>query len=579
MLSYLRVQGLALLDDVSIELDPRLNVLTGETGAGKSIIVDALALARGARSRSDWIRSGDDALVVDAQFELQANLQVVLRELLERHGLAETDLTEPVVVRRVSPRSGKGRCFVNGQLATREALLSVGEVLIDICSQHEHHSLAEVGRHLEVLDGFARLDGPLRDYQQTFAEYRSAVNHRERLARRVSGAAQQAEYLAFQIDEIERVSPQPGELEMLKKRLALLRDQHRWATFCAEALEILHESEDSVLTRLSRLLDQASRGAESSPALSCFAEQMATARAASEEALSWLRRFEADLELEPGALEQTEERVHELSRLDRRHPTGLGDLASYLEGLRAELTVLRNIEEELATAETSLTVVREACQAKARVLHEARAQATRRLDESVQAELKALHLPLARFHAQLTPLDRADPGPRGSDKVEFLFSANPGEPPAPLNRVASGGELSRVLLAIRGSLTETGGVATYVFDEVDSGVGGAVAGAIGQRLARAARNHQVLCITHLPQLAAFADAHFRVEKEVRDGRTTTRVLRLNEEQRIDELARMLAGAQITETARQHARQLVEEAQSSNSIQPPSACATRRRRRA
>jgi DNA repair protein RecN (Recombination protein N) len=577
MLCFLRIRGLALLDDVSLELTSGLNVLTGETGAGKSIIVDALALVRGAKSRPDVIRTGEEQTTVDAQFDLSLNVSRAVNEELAAHGI-ETQQQE-LIVQRTLPRTGRGRQFINAQLTTRTVLEDIGAWLVDICSQHEHQSLAQVHKHIELLDGFAGTEEPLRAYSEQYVQYKRLVAERQVLVERSRNAAERADYLQFQMDELERVAPEPGEIETLKAKVTLLRDAQRWAEFSEEAEQTLYEGEDSVSMRLSRLLDRARRGAADSSRLASIAEQLASAQAYCEEALDAVKRFAAELDVEPGALERAEERLHELTQLRRKHGTDMDDLAARLQSMKQELAELSKVEQQLVELDAATKNLFERCIALAEQLGETRSKAARGLSKTVEAELSALYIPHARFDAHIERLPKDELGSRGLDRVEFLFSANAGEPLAPLGRVASGGELSRVLLAVRGALAGEGTVATYVFDEIDAGVGGAVAEAIGQRLARAAQSNQVLCITHLPQIAAYADAHFRVEKRTESGRTLTRVQKLTNDERIEELARMLGGARVTESARAHAKQLIEEACRARRGQGARASATNRSKRA
>lgn len=559
MLSFLHIRGLALLRDVAIHFESGLNVLTGETGAGKSIIVDALTLLRGSRARADLVRAGEEAAVVEAQFEVEGPWQEAGRQLLSEHNLGNDELAPDLVLHRTVTRSARSRCFVQGQLTTREILSSVASLLIDVCSQHEHHSLTQVSRHLEVLDGFARLEAELSEYAAAYDGYRSILEEQERLSEAAEHAQSRRDLLRYQLEEFDRIAPTAGERTSIKHQVALLRDSQRWAEFVRDAEDALYESDDSIAVRLGRLVERSERGAESSPRLGELAEHLHTAQAACEEALRLVQRFGQDIELDPGALERAEQRLHELTSLEKKHGTNIEELATSMQALRGELEALDHVERDLERANHELQQCRDRCRDLAAKLHESRELAARQLSRVLTGELAALHMPDARFDVQLSSLAEDQLGPRGFDRVEFLFSANQGEPLAPLTRVASGGELSRVLLAIRGALAGGAGVSTYVFDEIDAGVGGAVAEAIGLRLARAARERQVLCITHLPQIAAFADAHFRVDKQSDDGRTTTTVHRLTEAERVDELARMLGGQRVSDTAREHARQLIADA--------------------
>jgi DNA repair protein RecN (Recombination protein N) len=353
------------------------------------------------------------------------------------------------------------------------------------------------------------------------------------------------------------VAPETGEYAELSARLTLVRDAHQWATFAASALDALNEADDSVLARLAVLSEQARRGAQASPRLAEMAEQLGAAQIACDEAVRLAEGLADSVEFEPGELDRIEARMSELEALRRKHGVDVDQLGERLAEMREELGGIDGAEDAIAQLEARVKKLHAAARKLALMLSERRRASAKRLAKALCAELSELSLPGARLEAVVEPL--AELSPRGLDQVELSFSANPGEPLAPLTRVASGGELSRVLLAVKGVLSTGDSVATYVFDEVDAGVGGAVAEAIGRRLAKASDGHQVLCITHLPQIAAFADRHFRVEKITENGRTLTRVRRLTDEESVEEIARMLGGATITDSARQHARALVEQA--------------------
>lgn len=569
MLDYLRVRGLALLDDVALEFEPGMNVLTGETGAGKSIIVDALALLRGGRGRAELVRDGEDAARVEAQFTVRGAIGRSLRPVLERLELELED--ETLVLERRVRRSARGRIAIQSNLSTLAALAEIGGELVEICSQHEHHSLTHVTHHLELLDAYAELDAPLADYAEHYRRWRTLAERIADIRNRETERLQRADYLRFQIEEIERVSPETGEYEQLRNRLSVLRRAHELAGFAGATQAQLYDNDDAVTAQLGALIDRARRLPPGLAALTDIHEQLEAAKIACEEAASAAARLIDELEVGPGELEQVHERLHELERLRRKHGCEVDELVDRLDIMRDELASLEQAEDELADLESRELELWQACRTRADALHDARAAAADGLARAIEAELEALHIPAARLAVELLPLDLPDDhspdtaddrgprlGARGRDRAELRFSANPGEPLAPLTKVASGGELSRVLLAVKSVLSTQQRVATYVFDEVDAGVGGAVAEAIGLRLRRAAASNQVLCITHLPQIAAYADAHFRVHKQVIDGRTVTRVERLDDEARVEELARMLGGKKVSRSAREHARELLEQ---------------------
>ena len=563
MLDYLRIRGLALLDDVALEFAPGMNVLTGQTGAGKSIIVDALTLLRGSRGRGELVREGGEVARVEAQFGVEGSVAQRLAPVLAEQGI-ELEDRQLVVERRVR-RSGRGRSAVQASLTTLAVLAAIGGELLEICSQHEHHSLTQVGHHLELLDAYAEHHELLADYRGAYRSWRDVLGEIADIRQREAERLQRADYLRFQIEELERVAAQPGEHGELAGRLRVLRDAHKLGEFARETQARLYEHDDAIASQLAGLLERCRRLPEGLAILADIGEQLATAQIACEEAAEGARRLADELEVGPGELDEVEERLHELERLRRKHGCEVDELLAREQAMREELASLDSAEERIAVLEGREREARAVCVELAQALHRGRAAAAEGLAEALAAELAALHIPNARLRVDLGPLDDASDsgeaalGPRGGDRAEILFSANAGEALAPLTKVASGGELSRVLLAVKSVLSTDERVATYVFDEVDAGVGGAVAEAIGERLRRAAARHQVLCITHLPQIAAFADAHFRVDKRVVAGRTVTRVVRLDDDQRVDELARMLGGKRVTASAREHARALLDQA--------------------
>ncbi|MEZ4220047.1 MAG: DNA repair protein RecN [Polyangiaceae bacterium] len=553
MLTYLRIRGLALLSDATLELGPGLTVLSGETGAGKSIIAEALLLIRGMRARADLVRSGESALRVDAQFDLSgATLHGVSAVVAERElpleGLGE------LVVQRVVQRSGRSRSLVQGELVQGGSLLAVGDHLISVCSQHEHHSLVNVVKHLELIDDFAGVGELVAEYKEAYDAYR-AIDGELTEAREVAErAAERAELLRHHAQEMTALAPRSGEADELRARLALLSRASEYTEFAQELREQLYEADGSLISSLSRFAAKAERGKADSAHLVALGSELRAAIAACEEAVRHAARLENGLDADPSSLRATEQRLESLENVAAKHRVDVERLPSLSEELQAQIEDMDGSEQRLTDLEQRRRQLESRCRSLAAVLSERRRLACARIARELRTELDELCMTGARVEAQIET--SSEPlGPRGLDQVELHFSANPGEPLAPLSKVASGGELSRVLLAIQGVLAKGDSVSTYVFDEVDAGVGGAVAEAIGRRLRRIAAERQVICITHLPQIAAFADHHLRVEKGVEDGRTVTRVSPLGERESVEEIARMLAGARVTKSALEHAREL------------------------
>ncbi|RMG93691.1 MAG: DNA repair protein RecN [Deltaproteobacteria bacterium] len=554
MLAELHIRGLALLDDVSLVFGPGLTVLTGETGAGKSILVDALVLLRGGRGQPQLVRAGEDRLVVEAVFEVPDEAPDIVEAALERRGLDPLG-DEGLIVRREVARKGRSRCFVQGGLADRKTLAEIVGPLLDVCSQHEHHVLARADGQRDVLDRFGELGALRVEVARAHAAWREAADRLAELEAMEADGPDRLEFVRHQIERIERVDPQPGEEERLRERLGLLEHGHRIAAAAHEVREALYEGDGAVVERvgaLLRVLSALPRAAR----LERLEEVLAGIEAACEEAADVARRVVDEVEVDPDEMERLQARLFELESLRRSFATGFEGLSERLEALRTEAARLEGLDEARTELRGQVAAAREALVAAARRLSTARRRAGARLARGVERELADLHMAGARLSVDVAFRADETPGPYGGDAVTFRFSANPGEPPAPLTKVASGGELSRLLLAVKGVERRGARVATYVFDEVDAGVGGAVAEAIGRKLQRAAEGHQVLCITHLPQIAALADRHYRVAKVRKGKRTVTRVEALDDAARVEEIARMLAGARITETARRHAKALI-----------------------
>ncbi len=558
VLDTLRIRGLALLDDVAIDFQPGMNVLTGETGAGKSIIVDALALLRGGRGRADLVRQGEEQARVQAQFVLDAPARADAVSILERLGLDLADGDELLIERSIA-RSGRGRSSVQANLTTVDALAQLGEHLVDICSQHEHHSLTHVGRHLYLLDAYAGLDPQREEFESAYDHYTGLRDERIRLEEALRTGSARIDWIQYQLAEIDRVDPQPGEEARLKERVVLLREASKLSELSAQTDHVLYSADSSVASQLGALAARARKAPRSIAAVNDLIERLEEAQGAIEEARAAGQALMDALDFEGGELEGVEERLHALDRLKRKHGCELEELATRRQQMSLELEELTTADDRLAKLTAAESDAHRRCMELAMALGAARIAASEGLGRAVAAELSALHMPSARMSAQVTALPNDELTRTGCHRVEFLFSANVGEPMAPLHKVASGGELSRVLLAVKGVLATEDRVTTYVFDEVDAGVGGAVAESIGRRLKAASMERQILCITHLPQIAAFADGHFRVEKIAVDGRTVTRVRPLSPDERVEELARMLAGAKVTQSARDHARGLIESA--------------------
>lgn len=571
MLTSLCLEDLAIIERLELEFGPGLNVLTGETGAGKSILVQGLSLLLGGRSSTDWIRAGCEEAQVEGLFELAPNKL----ELLRARGF-EVPGGE-LLVRRTLHRSGKSRVFLNGQLATVGLLSELMRGTIDISGQHEHVSLFDEDHHLDLLDTYAGTSALAGELSALHAEL-SALR-RDLEARRLSAAerARREDYLRFQLEELRELAPEPGELERLESERLRLRHAHRLQEVCSAAESALYSGEEAAVDLLGRVERELTEVAALDAPLGALGARVQAVLTELEDLSRALLRHGRSIELDPGRLSAVEDRAEALKRLAKKHGGHLEQAIAAAAQLEGELAALADTEEEAGRAEARIRELEAGLHAVAQRLSAARRAGASRLERALAEELSSLSLPGARLLVELEAQDGV--GPRGAERARFRLAANAGEPARALAKTASGGELSRVLLALKVVLAESDGVSTYVFDEVDSGIGGSVAGVLGRKLAEVASRRQVLCITHLPQVAAHADRHFLVQKERRGGRTTSGVAALGAEASVRELARMLAGAEVTARSLELAGELRAKARTRRSPGQASSAKGRRRRAA
>ena len=575
MLRHLRVTNFATLSDVEIELGPGMNVLTGETGAGKSLIVEAVNLLRGGRASADIPRNGADEAVVEAIVEVPDDLRAQVAAVLEGAGLPTSDSPEEIFIRRVIQRGGRSRTYVNGALTTAQRLAELGALLIDLSGQHQHQGLVDPSRHREIIDSFAEADPQVAAMSAAWAELDRCAkdlavlggDEREREAR--------VDYLRFQLEELDGAALQPGEdtsIELERVRLASV-DVLQSAARGAE--DLLYGSDDSARDRVAAAAREVERGIKTDPTLDPIAKQLVEIETLIDDAADQLRSYADKLEGDPERLAFLDERIALIRRLTRKHGCGLEQLISRATDLRSELDALTGRDARLADLTAARTRAESAAVAAAAALTSARKKAARRLEKEVGAALADLGMGSARLTVVVEP--RAL-GPTGADRIELMLASNKGEDTRPLTKVASGGELSRIMLALKLSLRRADEVATYVFDEVDTGIGGATAMVVASQIRSVASpetGRQVLCVTHLPQIAAYADHHFHVEKSEVAGRTETHVRRLSASARKDELARMLGG-NATSKAKAHAGELLAEAARSATARDRSSQSSRAR---
>jgi len=549
MLRELRLKNFAVVESVTVPFTAGFNVLTGETGAGKSILIDALVLVRGARAQADVIRAEAETATVEAVFELAGAAGA--REVLEEAGLAPDDNGE-VVVRRELARSGRHRAFVNDSPVTVGLLERLGDALVEVHGQHEHQRLLEPAHQLELLDRFADAEEACGRVGALHAKYRAAREEAERMRGAERDRAQREDLLRFQVGELDAARLRAGEEDELRGELRRLQHAERLTAGLAEAAGLLDEAPQSASERLARVARILQDLGRVDAAFAAPGEPIEAARIQVDEARGAIRRLRDGILAEPGRLDAIHERLDALARLKRKYGEDEAAMLRFRDEAAGALTRLERHEELLAGQERVLGELEAELATAAAALSERRAAAGARLAGRVERALRALGMERAVFAIGLDPAPEV--GARGADRVELRLSTNPGEEVKPLARVASGGELSRTMLALTSVLARADRVPTLIFDEVDAGIGGRVASVVAQTLATAAEGRQVLCVTHLAPIAAAAAHHLRLSKSVRAGRTRVAAATLGADDRVEEIARMLGGP--AATAREHARTLL-----------------------
>ena len=567
MLRELRVRNLAVIESLTVPFGPGLNVLTGETGAGKSILIDALTLLLGERAQpAETIRAGAETATIEAVFDAPRKSPVTV--LLQEHGIPLED--GQLVVRRELVRGGRGRVFLNDANATLALLEKLGETLVEVHGQHEHQALLRSSRHLDLLDAFAGL-GILRErLRQRHDEWRTASEELDALRAsahdQVIRTAQHRETMA----EIDAARLRPTEEEELREERRRLVNAERLAEGASGAYRELYDDPASAVERVGRAAGLLRDLARMDPSIEPTLQTLDAALVHLDESARALRSYRDGIVFDPPRLDAIERRLDEIGRVKRKHGESVEAVLALRARLESDLEGLGRAGEDEGRLVERVERLRTELVTRATDLAERREQAVSRLEASVLGELAALDLESAVFRVRLVR-ERAGEGelaigpeawrlgPRGVDQAEFLFSGNAGEDARPLARIASGGELSRTMLAIKVVLAATDAVPVVIFDEVDVGIGGKTADTVGKKLRQVARVRQVLCVTHLPQIAAYADVHFRVEKREEDGRTATTVAVLVKNDRVREVARMLGGESVTDTSLQHAFELIAQA--------------------
>jgi DNA repair protein RecN (Recombination protein N) len=565
MLSLLKIKNIALIDEIQLEFAAGLNLLTGETGSGKSIIVDSLGALTGERVSSDLIKEGAGNAQIEGLFQINSNAD--LNRIFDESGIEFDDAASvELIVRRELAATGKNRIFVNNQMVTQAFLKRIGTFLVDIHGQGEQATLFNPATHLEMLDEYARAENVRGRVARKYAELAAIQKELRHLREDEAQKLQLLDILRFQVEEIGKAALKAGEDEALEEEKRRLNNVEKLSTLSDESYALLYENEEATVTTLEKAIRRVTELGEYESSFAAYMEGLQTAQAVLEDLAMSVRDFRNRLEFSPERLEEIENRLAEISRLKRKYGGTIESVLTHLAESEARLSNIETAELREEELRKKLKNARAEYLEIARELHDKRQKAARKFEKEIETNLKKVALEKARFEVRIdAPNDFGAEETaktftaKGFDQIEFYFSANVGESVKPMVKVASGGEASRLMLILKTTAKLSEHEKAMVFDEVDAGIGGRVAEAVGLKLKELARTQQVLCVTHQPQVASLADHHFLVEKETAKNRTEIRVRELSENEKVEEIARMLTGREITETARRHAQEMLSAA--------------------
>jgi DNA repair protein RecN (Recombination protein N) len=548
MLRLLRVKNFALMEDITVELDDGLTVVTGETGAGKSMIVSAIASLCGIRIDDDAIRTGKRGAEITGIFDAKPSI----RERLEGSGIgAENE----IIIRRSIEKGKRQNCYVNDRLVSLNFLRDIAREMVDLIGQHENQSLFDKRNHLALLDAYAGLDGARMEYQNSFNEYRGLQNKLKMLLEEIEARDERIDYLKFQIDEIKKANLQPNEEEELIVEKNLLLTSEKRSLLIGSLIDDIYEQDGSVIEKLSSVGKSLEELAVLDPQLKENHEQISGILSTIDDIYRMMSSYQDKIEFSQERLDFVISRLETISRMKKKYGKSVGEINGYLKRMEDELSMIETRDEEIEKTKKSIRDVQKKVSAQADDLSSRRHRAAVDLRKKILALLKQLGMEKADFDVRFTEIDV---GSLGKDEVEFDISTNPGEELKPLIKVASGGEISRITLCLKTLLSEVDNIPTVIFDEVDIGIGGRIAEAVGDMLARVSKSHQIICITHLPQIPVFADNHILVKKQIRENHTHIQVMKLDEVKRKLEIARMLGGKEITTKTVDHAAEMLQK---------------------
>lgn len=565
MLFSLYIKNFALIQELTVEFKPGLTIITGETGAGKSILVGALGLVLGERASSELVRSGTTKSVIEAVLtEVHSSeIEAILK-------MAEIESAPELTLRRELSSSGQSRCFINDTPCTVAILKQAGEVLIDLHGQHEHQLLLHADTHEAMLDDFARSALEVKAYTETRADLQKRQQQLRAIQKEAAATREKRDTVNFQLEELRALELKSGENESLEEEITLLENAETLFSLSSTLNDLLYDGERSIYSAVTSAVHTLEKLVSIDKRFETHIEESRTARSIIDELARFTRSYAANIDFNPGSLDSLRERQLQLQRISKRYGRTLSELIEWQSELESKIALEENLEEEVSRIEEEITLLKTTLSLQAVTLSKMRQEGAERLEKVIQEQLAGLGIPHATFIVSITHEEHEEGEitiegrtftalPHGYDQIEFLISTNPGEKPKPLIKVASGGEISRVMLALKSALAESAKLPILIFDEIDTGISGRVAESVGKSLRKLSRLHQIIAITHLPQIAAMADLHLQVQKSVQEQRTVTEVTPLDHQSRLHAIASLISGQQISVSSLSLAAELVEGA--------------------
>jgi DNA repair protein RecN (Recombination protein N) len=564
MLRSLYVKNYALIEEIQVEFKSGLNIITGETGAGKSILIDALSLILGERASSEVVRKGANKTIVEGVFYVSGNKKI--KKILESNGI---EFSDELILRREISAKGQSRCFANDTPISLGIMKEIGNHLVDLHGQHEHQSLLRVETHIELLDDFGGLIGMVEEFRKEIHKLENLYRQLDELKQKEQLLKEKKELYMFQLKEIETINPQIGEVEELESELKLLENAEKLYEVTAQLYSLLYGSERSIHDLLVIVRNQLEDLSTIDKRFQSYVEEARSAQAIVDEITSFIQNYNSKIEFNPERLEFIRERLHALNRLKKKYGGTIESVIEYRDKIKREFELAENFEEEITKLEQRIEEQIKVCSEIAERLSSKRREIAETVSSAIVGVLSELGIENAQFEVKIENRPKKEGRcyvrlgnecyevtNRGIDFVEFYISTNIGEDPKPLVKVASGGEVSRIMLALKSVLAKSERLPLLVFDEIDTGISGRIAQKVGQSLKNLSKYHQIIAITHLPQIASLADTHFIAEKVIKDGRAITMIRELELEERVKEIAKLMSGEEITQASIESARELM-----------------------